>query len=205
MKKIIVLFLCFVFCASLCFGENAVKKGTAGRPQHRNRSFMDMQNFGLKPEQYTSLGLSKKQTEKANSIKMKYRDKFTKGKGGKPADMINNLANINKEFRGILTETQKKKYDKFLTENTKPARERIRKMYTDNAVKLGFTADQKKKLNQNLNKYITIYSIDFFNMEKSFTSIMSAAQKKKYEEIKKANMPKGNARRGKGGRLPHRK
>lgn len=205
MKKIIVLFLCFVFCASLCFGENVVKKGTAGRPQHGNRSFMDMQNFGLKPEQYTSLGLSKKQTEKANSIKMKYRDKFAKGKGGKPADMINNLANINKEFRGILTEAQKKKYDKFLTENTKTAQEGIRKMYTDNAAKLGFTADQKKKLNQNLNKYITIYSIDFFNMEKSFTSIMSAAQKKKYEEIKKVNMPKGNARRGKGGRPPHRK
>lgn len=195
MKKISLSLLCIFLCAMVCFAapkkENSAPKG-APNPGHRMER---QEDFGMERGGVEKLNLSKAQKAKAEEIKKKYRSNYKPGEKPDFSKMRENREKMNKEFRAILTDSQKKQYDKSVSANKAKIKSMISKRYLALADRLKFTDSQRIKLKA----YIEKNGTDFMATEKYFQSLLTDSQKKTYEKEKKNIMgrPRKNNQKNK--------
>lgn len=204
MKKILYLILILILCCSLCYGQNNNKKPAGPKPGYNtqmkpggpqgNRGFGN--RFGISKEDYDKLNLSQAQKTKVEAINKKYAPQPPKP-GQKPDfnKMKANREAANKEFRAILTDSQKKQYDKAVATRKTKEKEFAKNIYQGLAKDLKFSQEQNKKLNSMLNNY----SGNPMEFNKKFESLLTKSQKAEYDK-KKQNLMK--PRKGPGNKGP---
>ncbi len=204
MKKILYLILIIILCCSLCYGQNNNKKPAGPKPGynsqmkpggHKDNGILGYY-FGISKADYDKLNLSQAQKNKVDAIKKKYAPQPPKP-GQKPDfnKMKANREAEQKEFRALLTDSQKKQYDIALAIQKEKQKKVVSQLYTRLAKDLKFTADQNKKLNSMLNNY-NGNPIEF---NKKFESLLTKSQKAEYDK-KKQNLMK--PRKGPGNKGP---
>ena len=169
--------------------------GNGGRERGRGRDY-----FGISEEDYNKLNLSKVQKKKIEEINKKYRPEMKEGQRPDFKEMEKYREKENKAFRSILTDTQKKQYDKAVYNHKSKEKEMMSKRYAELGKELNFTSAQKKKLSYMLQNN----NGNMMEMDKKFESILTDKQKKTYKE-KKEKMMKGGQGGPRDGQSPERK
>ena len=180
MKKLLFILITIILCGSFCFAAaQPIKPNHNHKPPqigfHGSSRMGYAFIFGIKQEDFNNLKLSNEQKEKTEKIVKKYipnNQKFNFN------EIEKNKNKAKSEFRGLLTSSQKKTFDKAVETQKKQNKEIISKIYKNTAKELNFTDQQNKKLNELINKF----DGNFMEFNKKFESIMTADQKKKHKE-----------------------
>lgn len=178
MKKILYIILILIVCSSISFGANETKQQNPPPSKGQEIHGLRMGYFGISKEDYDKLNLSKAQKSKVEALNKKYMPK----EGERPdfSQMQKNEVEKEKAFRALLTDTQKKQYDKAKASQKAKQKEMFSKRYKDLAKELKFTQAQNDKLNSMLKNF----NGNPMEFDKKFESILSASQKKTYEKKK---------------------
>ena len=197
MKKILYLILIIILCCSLCYGQNNNKKPAGPKPGYNTQMKPGGHNgnrgfgyyFGISKEDYDKLNLSQAQKTKVDAIRKKYAPQPSKP-GQKPDlnKIKNNREAERQEFKALLSDNQKKQYEKALIVQKEKQKKMVSQFYTKLAKDLKFTADQNKQLNSILNNY----SGNPLELNKKFESLLTKSQKAKFDKMKQ------NTFKGKG-------
>lgn len=183
MKKVLYIIFVLLICSSLCFCATQNKQNTPppqGQMGQRGPGGPGGHGkFGISNEDYNKLNLSKAQKTKVEAIEKKYKPQQ---QGQKPdmAKMQKNETAKQNEFRAILTDSQKKQYDKAKASQKTKQKEMFSKRYKELAKELKFTNTQTEKLNTMLKSF----NGNPQEFDKKFESLLTASQKKTYNKKK---------------------